>query len=228
MRTNSEIREAARTELNENWGSAAVLTLVSFIFYGVASTISGLTILLLPMSWAYSIAYLSHHRGESNAFDISHLFDGYTKGQFGRVFITQSLVIIYTFLWVLLLIIPGIIKSIAYSMTEFILKDRPDLKNNEAINLSQAMMQGHKWDYFCLQLSFLGWILLSILTLGIGMLWVTPYMSAANAIFYEDLKREFENGGRVYEDNHSTESTPTEDSTDNYIKDTTDNYNKNI
>ena len=121
---------------------------------------------------------------------IEGLFDGFKD--YGRVFLTSLLQNIYTFLWTLLLIIPGIIKSIAYSQTFFVLKDNPELKNNAAIERSMAMMEGHKMEYFCLMLSFIGWILLSILTLGIGLLWVTPYMSTAMAHFYEYVKEDYE------------------------------------
>ena len=95
-------------------------------------------------------------------------------------------------LWSLLLIIPGIIKSLSYAMTMYIVKDHPELTVNEAIDLSKDMMYGHKYDLFYLYISFIGWYLLSILTLGIGTFWLMPYIQTAQASFYEDVKAEWE------------------------------------
>ena len=101
------------------------------------------------------------------------------------------LVGVFTFLWTLLLIIPGIIKSLAYSMTPFILKDYPELSANQAINLSMKMMEGRKFDLFYLYLSFIGWGILAIFTLGIGYLWLMPYMYTSTAAFYQNVKEEY-------------------------------------
>ena len=95
-------------------------------------------------------------------------------------------------LWSLLLVIPGIIKSLSYAMTMYIVKDHPELTVNEAIDLSKDMMYGHKYDLFYLYISFIGWYLLSILTLGIGTFWLMPYIESAQASFYEDVKAEWE------------------------------------
>ncbi len=99
---------------------------------------------------------------------------------------------IFVVLWSLLLVIPGIIKSLSYAMTNYILVDRPDLSANEAINLSKEMMYGHKFDLFYLYLSFAGWFILCILTLGIGYLWLLPYVQTAQASFYLDVKADYE------------------------------------
>lgn len=77
---------------------------------------------------------------------------------------------VYIFLWSLLFLIPGIIKAYSYAMTPYILAEHPELSVNEAIDRSRAMMKGHKFDYFFLQLSFIGWMLLSIITLGVGLI----------------------------------------------------------
>lgn len=99
---------------------------------------------------------------------------------------------ILIWLWSLLLVIPGIIKSLSYAMTMYIVKDHPELTVNEAIDLSKDMMYGHKYDLFYLYISFIGWYLLSILTLGIGTFWLMPYIQTAQASFYEDVKAEWE------------------------------------
>ena len=99
-------------------------------------------------------------------------------------------------LWSLLLIIPGIIKIFSYAMTPYILEENPELSANDAIDRSRAMMKGHKFDLFWLWLSFIGWGILCIFTLGIGLLWLAPYMQTAEAAFYEDVKADYElNGG---------------------------------
>ena len=105
---------------------------------------------------------------------------------------------IFIALWSLLLIIPGIVKSLSYAMTPYILEENPELSANEAIDRSRAMMRGHKYDLLWLYLSFIGWFLLSFLTLGIGLLWLIPYVETAQAAFYEDVKADYaQNGGLI-------------------------------
>ena len=94
---------------------------------------------------------------------------------------------LYTFLWSLLFIIPGIVKSYSYAMTPYILLDRPELSATDAIKESEKMMNGHKMELFILDLSFIGWILLSMLTCGILVLYVEPYMMATKSAFYLEL-----------------------------------------
>lgn len=99
---------------------------------------------------------------------------------------------LYVLLWAILFIIPGIVKSMAYAMTNYILVDYPELSANRAILLSNEMMKGHKYDLFYLYLGFAGWFFLSMLTLGIGFLWLIPYAQVAQASFYQDVKAEWE------------------------------------
>lgn len=94
---------------------------------------------------------------------------------------------IYILLWSLLFIIPGIIASYSYAMTEYILAEHPELSASEAISRSKQMMDGNKWRLFCLQFSFIGWSILCAFTLGIGNLWLTPYKQAAIAAFYREV-----------------------------------------
>lgn len=103
---------------------------------------------------------------------------------------------IFIALWSLLFIIPGIVKIYSYSMTEYILEENPELSANEAIDRSRFMMRGHKFDLFWLQLSFIGWFILCILTSGIGFLFLEPYYYSAKAAFYEEVKADYAiNGG---------------------------------
>lgn len=102
------------------------------------------------------------------------------------------LVSFYTFLWSLLLIVPGIIKSFSYSMAPFILMDHPEYTVHEALDMSREMMKGHKWELFLLYLGFFGWILLTIITFGIASFWVVPYMATSVAHFYLRLSEKDE------------------------------------
>ena len=122
---------------------------------------------------------------------VSNMFAGTFK-TYPRALGLSLLYMIFVFLWALLLYIPGIIKALAYMMSPYILKDHPELSPNQALNLSIKMMKGHKFDLFCLMLSFLGWSFLAIFTLGIGYLWLAPYMSTTLAAFYQDVKAEYE------------------------------------
>lgn len=131
---------------------------------------------------------LRNLRGQHDTANTANMFDGYRD--FMRITFTMLLQGIYTFLWALLLIVPGIIKYYSYRMTMYVLHDNPELKYNGAIERSMQLMKGHKMKLFLLDLSFIGWLLLGILTFGIGLLWVGPYYCGANAAFYCNLLEE--------------------------------------
>ena len=101
--------------------------------------------------------------------------------------ITRLLRALYTFLWSLLFIIPGIVAGFSYAMTDYILAEDPELTADEAISQSKSIMMGNKWRFFCLQFSFIGWDILATLAFGIGHLWLTPYKQAAYAAFYREV-----------------------------------------
>ena len=186
LKQNSELRAEARVALTDKWVMGAVTTLVFGAVSGAASYIPvvGTILVALPMMYGYSIVMLSVMRG--GEMNIGGLFDGFND--FGRIVGTKLLHAIYTFLWTLLLVIPGIIKNYSYAMTDFILKDQPELANNAAIEKSMAMMDGNKMKLFLLDLSFIGWAILCLFTFGIGFLFLQPYVQSAHAAFYEDLK----------------------------------------
>lgn len=186
LKQNSELRAEARVALTDKWVMGAVTTLVFGAVSGAASYIPvvGTILVALPMMYGYSIVLLSVMRG--GEMNIGGLFDGFND--FGRIVGTKLLQVIYTFLWTLLLVIPGIIKNYSYAMTDFILKDQPELANNAAIEKSMAMMDGNKMKLFLLDLSFIGWAILCLFTFGIGFLFLQPYVQSAHAAFYEDLK----------------------------------------
>ncbi len=118
------------------------------------------------------------------------LFDYYKD--FVRIFVTQLLSGIFIMLWTLLLIVPGIIKAISYSLVNIILSDEKykDLSYMDVLKKSETLMNGHKMDYFVLQLSFIGWHLLAILTLGILEIWIAPYQETATYKFLNDIIKE--------------------------------------
>lgn len=99
---------------------------------------------------------------------------------------------IFQMLWTCLFIIPGIVKFFSYAMTPYIVEEHPELSANDAIDRSRAMMRGHKFDLFYLYLSFIGWFLLSLLTCGIGLLWLIPYVQASEAAFYQEVKADYD------------------------------------
>ena len=95
---------------------------------------------------------------------------------------------IFIGLWSLLLIIPGIVAAYKYSMVNYVMIDNPELGVMGSIRRSKEIMRGHKLDYFILHLSFIGWIILSVLTFGILLLYVSPYVSVTEANFYNSIK----------------------------------------
>lgn len=201
MESFSFYKDRALASLKGNWDKGVIATVIYIVIVGVGANILSSflgpktgsllslvwTFACFPLVWGFYVYFLRLVRKEDVGYD--HLFDGY-KGNWQRIFTTTALQYIYTFLWALLLIIPGIIKSFSYAMTPYILKDNPELSNNAAIEKSMAMMEGHKMELFLLVLSFIGWIILGIITFGIGMLLVEPYMMTTIAHFYEDLKKE--------------------------------------
>lgn len=119
---------------------------------------------------------------------MAHLLDGFRNGNYGNVVGTMFLKDIKIFLWSLLFVIPGIIKSYEYMMVPYILAEDPSVSCSEAFRRSKIMMDGEKWDTFVLQLSFLGWYLLGTLACVIGTLFVIPYQEAAMAELYDRLR----------------------------------------
>ena len=148
---------------------------------GFASFIIGGTVQL-----GYCRFLLNQHDGKPHS--VSDLFSQFDR--FGTGFAQAFLRGLYVFFWSLLFIIPGIVKSFSYAMTPFLLAEYPDMTVSEAITLSRKIINGHKMDLFFLNMTFIGWSLLSALTLGIGSLWLNPYMNATHAAFYRQLQAE--------------------------------------
>ena len=118
----------------------------------------------------------------------------YFSKDYVRTFLVGLLNSIFIFLWALLLIVPGIIKAFAYSLVTFILADKKydDLGYLDVLKKSEKMMKGHKGDLFVFELSFLGWHILAILTLGLLYIWLLPYYQTAKYKFLYDIKTNYE------------------------------------
>ncbi|AZO95435.1 DUF975 family protein [Halocella sp. SP3-1] len=189
IKSSNELRAISRNQLKGHWGTAVLLCLVFMILTTLAGTVPaiGMIVNLLvsgPLLLGYVSCFLKLIRKEPFRFE--NLFDGFSN--FKSAFLAYLLMTIFTVLWTLLFLIPGIIAILRYSMTFYILHDHPNIGALEAIRTSKEMMIGYKWKLFCLFLSFWGWIILSILTLGIGFLWLTPYIQTAITNFYQELK----------------------------------------
>ena len=119
---------------------------------------------------------------------LDHLGDGFRNNYWNglKALFWRDILL---FLWTLLLIIPGIIKSYAYRFVPYILAENPDMDGNRALEISNEMTKGHKFSIFVLDLSFLGWYLLGVLALLIGTLFVHPYVDATNAELYMVLRK---------------------------------------
>ena len=123
-----------------------------------------------------------YDRKERQVRDLFSQFD-----RFGQGFLQSLLRALYIILWALLFVIPGIIKAYSYAMTPFIMAENPEMTAKEAINASKVLMDGHKWELFCLDFSFIGWYLLCVPTLGIGAFFLNPYTNAAYTAFYRHI-----------------------------------------
>jgi uncharacterized membrane protein len=185
---NSILMQQARETLDGRW-SLAVGTF--FIYFAVTVAIQYLPhigdlvslVLSGPMTLGLTIFCLALSRNRDP--QSSQIFEGFRK--FWISFGAYVLVTLFVLLWMLLLIVPGIIAALSYSMTFYIIADDGAIGPLDAIRKSKQMMYGYRWKYFCLGFRFLGWILVGVLTFGIGFLWVSPYMSISYAKFYEDL-----------------------------------------
>ena len=122
---------------------------------------------------------------DRNHPQITDLFDHFKY--FGNTVVLYLLTSLFTFLWTLLFFIPGIIAGISYAMAPYILAEHPEIKASDAIKMSKQMMRGNKGKYFVLELSFIGWFLLCCLTLGVGFLFLSPYIQTANAEFFNEV-----------------------------------------
>jgi uncharacterized membrane protein len=217
MENNAALRADARKKLAERWFASAMVTAVYLLILGIANVLVsqiesfigailqvpdvallGINLrtvfvgqiissaLTGPLAVGYLWYFLYIARGEPAS--LQNIFDGFRL--FSKSFLLILIQSIFIMFWSLLLFVPGLIKGCSYALTFFILRDNPDTGVLAAITQSRRMMHGHKMRYFLLQLSFIGWFLLCILSAGIGLLWLMPYVYLTNAHFYEYLRKD--------------------------------------
>lgn len=174
-------------------GNIGVLLVISLIVYGATALVGMIPVIgsiasVLVITPAFSIAsiiiYLKLVAGTKP--EIAELFQHFDK--FWAAFKVNFFTSLFTSLWSLLFFIPGIVKSLSYSMAMYIMAENPEMPALEAITKSRKMMDGHKMELFVLGLSFIGWLLLVGITAGIAIIWVGPYMNATMANFYNSIK----------------------------------------
>lgn len=167
MMTISQVKQTAKESLRGNWGIAIGIFVLAWLIETVGGGVLGwipvvgwiaLFLLTGPLYTGVAWVYLAISRREQP--DVAYMFSGFK--QFGRTFLAYLLISIFTFLWSLLLIVPGIIKTYSYSQTFFILRDNPNISALDAITESRHMMNGHKGRLFGLSLTFLLWYLIPL------------------------------------------------------------------
>ena len=185
---NRDLMAQARESLRGKWllaiGTMVVFELIMIAVQMIPKTggIGGV-IIAGPMSVGLAIFALALSRGQEAR--LPQIFEGFQK--FGVALGAYLLMGLFVFLWALLLIIPGIIAAYAYSQTFYIIAEEPGIGPLQAIRKSKEMMRGNKGKLFCLNLRFIGWALLCLLTFGIGFLLLYPYMMISFAKFYDDV-----------------------------------------
>lgn len=209
MKENRELKEMALSQLNGKWVMAIIVSVVAWLLTDAFTGNSGresasfvlengewiqnrfssaASLVSLVISGPINFGLASYFLGLTKDRDgsLEELFSGFPL--FGKTLLLHILMMVFTFLWALLLIIPGIIASLRYSMAYYIMNDHPEISAMEAIEMSKELMDGQKMRLFTLTLSFIGWFLLGIITFGLGFLYLMPYYNATVANFYEDLK----------------------------------------
>lgn len=195
--TRQQIKAMARAQLGNQifgntWLIAVVVAVIQTAIAYLVNAIPGIgqiASLLLsgPVAYGVSAMFLKQTRtGEK--MDIGDIFNGFRE-DFSNTFLIGLMTTIFTMLWSLLFIVPGIVKALSYSMAMYIKVDHPDYDWKQCIDESQRMMQGHKGELFVLNLSFIGWMIVGAFCAGIGSFWVNAYMQAATSQFYENLRR---------------------------------------
>ncbi len=187
----AELKALAKQQIKGNVGILFVISLVIALITGAASAIIpgvGATVVLIVLAPAFSLSvtliYLALTQGKKP--EIKDMFNGFSD--FWSAFKVNFLTGLFVYLWSLLFVIPGIVKSCAYSQAMYILAENPKMSAREAITRSKEMMDGHKMEYFILNLSFIGWMILAPFTFGLLYIWLVPYMNATLTNFYNSVK----------------------------------------
>lgn len=192
--TSAEIRGRAREQLGggiftSKWlMAAAACFIVSVICASIGGFLLYIGTLLVtgPMSYGLSYVFLKQAR-DHEEMNLSDIFKSGSPS-FSQQLMLGMMIVVFISLWSILFFPIGIVKSYSYSMAYYIQMDHPDWGWNDCITDSRRMMDGHKMELFILDLSFIGWIIVSLLVCGIGTLWVVPYVQAAHTQFYESIR----------------------------------------
>lgn len=189
----AELKAAAKSQIKGKIGILFLITLIIGLISAAAGTIlafvpGGSLIASLIITPAFSLSLLRVYLDvvKGNRPEVGDAFGGFDD--FWSAFKVTFLVGLFTFLWSLLFIIPGIIKGLSYSMSLYILAENKGKSARECINESKAMTDGHKMELFVLGLSFIGWALLCCITFGIAYIWVGPYTQATYTNAYNWMK----------------------------------------
>ena len=207
MPTRVELKQNAKKCMREQALNPILVTLVYTLVAIAISLLGGIlgATILIPFilslaSVAVQIGYVYYcmkvAKREQGAYaDLAYLIQDW---RFGLKIVVLSFVInLFVSLWSLLLFVPGVIKAISYSQAIMIMLENPNMDIMTAIKESQRMMNGHKMEYFVLDLSFIPWMLLVTLTFGIASLWVSPYMQITMVNYYNVLKNPNQSGAKV-------------------------------
>ena len=185
MNENVLMMRRAKAQLSNKWVNVAIGSLIYLVLMSIAGSTYLLELLVYgPLTFGY-LLYLACNI-DTGVNNINLLFKGFER--FTDTLVAGLLYSIAVGVGLILLIVPGIIVACGLSMTFFIMVDDPNISGMDALQQSWNMMKGQKWNYFCLQFRFIGWILLSILTCGIGFIFLEPYMVAASQNFYRKLR----------------------------------------
>jgi len=190
MVSNSVLRENARAQLGERVFGDKWLTMVAvYLVYSAIISVAGgigfglaAIVVIGPLTYGFTRILIHQAKGKEKV-DFADLFCGF-KECFANSIILTLMTVLFTSLWTLLFVVPGIVKSYSYAMAPYILHDDPEKDWETCIGESQAMMDGNKGQLFALDMSFLGWYFVGALCLGIGTLFVAPYHMQARANFY--------------------------------------------
>ncbi len=197
--TRAEIKAQAKEQLR---GKVGMFFLITLIVYAISFALAFIPvvgviatyIVMPPLSVGMVMIYLDVTYGDN--VEVATLFKGFNM--MGKSIALFLLILLFTMLWSMLFVIPGIIKGYSYSMAFYILAENPDMTAREALNESKAIMAGHKMDFFVLQLSFILWALLTVVTFGIASIYVMPYQQLTFTNFYHNIKRQPATAEPVY------------------------------
>ena len=185
------LKLAAKEQIRGNIGTIFIAYVICAVIGGALSAIPAIGAILGFAAYSileFGILLIIYDITAGTKPAVSRMFDGIKVYNWLNIILTYFISSVFTALWSLLFVIPGIVKSISYSMAPYILVENPDMQPMDAINASKAMMNGHKTDYFVLMLSFIPWLLLSAITFGIAGIYVFPYMETTFFNFYYSIK----------------------------------------